>query len=336
MKVFVVGDLSVHALANSFVRAFRAEGHEVAAFDLGRCIQKYVLGGRIGRKIHTFWPVEAWLRKGNRELAVRFQQERPDVVLVCGNTPISYGVLAFWKSVSTARLVLYWPDTLTNLTQDQFNCVPFYDVVATYSAATLEAFLRLGCSKTTWLPFAGDQEFIGIPTKAEPEYAYDLTFAGGWRPEREKALSAAARAFPHLRIHVRGTYWRQNCKDARLFKEFNPAPLYGEGFGDLIRASRINLNVIDDTNFPAANMRFFEVPTAGGLQLCSPCPEQESVFLHGKHLLYFSSEDALVEQIGQVLARPDHAADMRREGHALAAAEHTYRHRVNHLLSGQD
>jgi spore maturation protein CgeB len=98
-----------------------------------------------------------------------------------------------------------------------------------------------------------------------------------------------------------------------------------------MRESRIALNPIDDTNYPAANMRFFEIPAAGGLQLSSTCPEMREDFRDGEHLLYYDNDEELAARIDWILARPAEVAAIRREGHRRAIEGHTYVQRVNTL-----
>src|SRR3979490_147776 len=107
MKVLIVSDLSIYALANSFIRALEKEGHEVKGFDIHKSIRKNIRLGKFGQKLHSFWPVETWNRKGNRELAVFFMHYQPDKVIVFGNSPVLYSTLAFWKSISNKEIFLF-------------------------------------------------------------------------------------------------------------------------------------------------------------------------------------------------------------------------------------
>ena len=48
--------------------------------------------------------------------------------------------------------------------------------------------------------------------------------------------------------------------------------LRGADFAKAVSCSKLSLNIIDPTNYPAANMRFFEITTAGGLQVTYRLP----------------------------------------------------------------
>lgn len=334
MKILVVSDSSIYAIGHSFIRALKEMGHETEIFDVQSAIDKYTKLGNIGRKVHTFWPVEAWTRKGNRELAIFFQRFRPHHVIVSGNAPVSFGTLAFWKSIAPeTTLSLFWPDMLTNLQQIHVNSARLYDQVATYSKATIPVFQQLGFKHAIWLPFAGDSEFLGSSVPhLNDTFEYDLSFIGGWRPEREKAMLSVVKEFPDMKIGLRGNYWARESKNKEIKKIINSESLYGKSFGDFIRASRINLNVIDDTNYPAANMRFFEIPAACGLQLCSHCPEQENIFQEGEHIYYFSNSSKLIDQVEHIIKNPIEAQIIRQKSFELIKKSHTYFHRMQQIL----
>jgi len=327
MKILIVSDLHVSSLANSYIRALQKMNYEIKTFDPYQNQKKYIRLGKLGQKLHSFWPVYIWLRKANRELAILFKSFQPEKVIVFGNAPVLFSTLAFFKSISDCQLILYWPDTLTNLEQNQLNGARLYDVVATYSSATIPVFKQIGFSDAVWCPFAADTEFLGGYEDKE-EFLYDLSFAGGWRPERESAMADVVNAFPHLKIFIRGVGWKRNCRDKRILSRLNDAPLFGKDFGNFFRNSRISLNVIDDTNYPAANMRFFEIPAAGGLQLSSPCPEMEQIFKNRENILYFSDVKELIAQIDFVIKNPGESKNIREQSHQFVKKHHNYQSRL--------
>ena len=245
---------------------------------------------------------------------------------------VLFGSLAFLRSIGPTRLVLYWPDPLPVLSQTQLSSAQLYDCVATYASATCPVFKQLGYRSSLWIPFAADTEFFGVPQGFTGPFQYDVTFAGGWRPEREAAFRTLRRHFPQLRLAIYSRSWATACKDRTLRSCIVPQELIGRRYGDLIRQSRVTLNQIDETNFPAANMRFFEVLAAGGLELSSSCPEMADDLRDGVHLLSYRNHEELADKMEWVLSHESEAADIRRAGHNRVLREHTYVHRVRKLL----
>ncbi|MFN2439889.1 MAG: glycosyltransferase, partial [Chitinophagaceae bacterium] len=140
-------------------------------------------------------------------------------------------------------------------------------------------------------------------------------------------------AFPDLKIFIRGLEWERNCRDKKILTRLNATPFYGKDFGNFFRNSRISLNVIDDTNYPAANMRFFEIPAAGGLQLSSVCPEMEQIFKSREHILYFSDTKELITQIDFALKNPEESRSIRERSHQFVKENHNYQNRLTKILN---
>jgi len=92
------------------------------------------------------------------------------------------------------------------------------------------------------------------------------------------------------------------------------------------------LNVIDDTNFPAANMRFFEIPCAGGLQVCSECPEMESEFKNGESVFYYKDHNELASIVRSLLINDSQSSRVSQYAHDLICESHTYKHRATRIL----
>ena len=115
-------------------------------------------------------------------------------------------------------------------------------------------------------------------------------------------------------------------------KAWQGRALRGAEFAKAVASSKINLNIIDQTNYPAANMRFFEIPCAGGLQLCSPCPEMEHEFKHAETLFYYRDEGELSNQIRRLLDDGDLRERVRPAAHKKVMEKHTYSHRAKQIL----
>lgn len=327
-KILIIGSNSGYAIEQAFARSFKVIGDEVETFDIKAATEKHVKLGFLGKKVNMFLGVDAWQRKANRELSIRALNFKPDIIISGGSNPVFFSTFAFLKTIlHSTKIYLYWPDTLNNLTQNQLNSATLFDGVATYSSASIPVFKQMGFKNVFWMAFAAENIYLG-DAKFHNNYTYDLSFIGMWRPEREAIISKILDNFPHFRLLVKGHYWKEQCKDKRILKVFQPNAAYGKDFANLLIQSKINLNVIDDTNYPAANMRFFETSAVGGLQLCSSCPEQENIFKDREHILYFSDEKSLIDQINYILNNPEKADAIRKKAYDLVQKEHKYTHRV--------
>ena len=332
LRILVVGSLGKGALEHSYINASKLLGHEVEAFDPGSEQESYIQGGSIGRKLHAFLPVEQWMRKMNRKLVIKARDYQPQIILLFTNTRILPGTLACIKTVlPTCKLVWIWPDSPLNLEQHNFINGKLVDLTATYSKASIPAFQQLGFSNVNWVPLAADPHMHGNET-IPASFATDIGFVGGWRPERERIMSVLCDAFSSLQIDIHGPYWKRECKNELVKRKVKSEGLYEKKLSSFFHSTSININIIDDTNYPAANMRFFEVPVAGGLQLSSPCPEQETIFSHRTHIVYFQNEQEIIEQVRWILENKEAGNSIRIAAQGLVLANHCYKHRLQYIL----
>lgn len=331
--MMLVGNFDPGALAQSYKLAFEELGYEVACFDAGSSVEKHCRFGALGRAFNAHVPVATWGRKANRELVVTAGQLKPQLVVVVGNCPVSAGALAQMKASLGVTLAHIWPDTLLNLDSSLIECLPLYDLECVYSQSAVEPVRRLGASRPVWMPLAGDPSLHGAPqcTASEAaEYGAEVAFIGGWRPERETVLAALAR----FDLKIWGPDWGRRCRNnPAIMKAWQRRALRGREFAKASASSKVNLNIIDQTNYPAANMRFFEVPCAGGLQLCSPCPEMEHEFKHEETVFYYRHESGLSDQIRRLLDDSELRGKVKQAAHRKVMEKHTYLHRAKQILS---
>ena len=333
MKILIVGSTSVASLELSYRRAAVSLGHEVILFNPDEEILKAAPLGWVGFKLHQHIMMENWVRAMNRKLIILIKDTSPDRVIIFSGAKILYGTIATVKTISWCKVIFIWPDTPLNLRIHNHQAASLFDLCAIYSSEAMKSFRKLGFNNSVFVPLAGDPELHGFKPEEGRTYTEDISFVGMWRPEREKYMSLILESFPNLRIGVTGTYWKERCTDKRLKAHCRGQIILGRALGEYFNRSRINLNVIDDTNYPAANMRFFEIPTAGGLQLTSPCPEQDSLFVHRKHCLFFEDGKSLVEEIDWILAHEKECDEIRKNGYRLIGEGNTYVHRLQSIES---
>jgi hypothetical protein len=331
-RVMLVGEFGPGALECSYRTAFKSLGYEVMSFDIVHTIDRYCRAGWLGKTFNSFVPVEPWIRKANRDFVAQAVETQPDYVLSFGHYPIQAGALAQIRCTSNITLVHIWPDTLSNLLDSLILCLPLFDLVASYSESSLEHLQNLGAKRVAWIPLAGDPSMHSAVANSESEkllYGADVTFIGGWRPEREAILSNLC----SFNLKIWGPDWGRRCRgNAPLLNKWAGPGLYETEFAKAVSSSAINLNIIDPLNFPAANMRFFEVPVAGGLQVSSACPELEREFVDGEHLFYYRDAKELPELINRLLDDPSLRARVAKSGQAKVLGAHTYTDRVRGIL----
>lgn len=333
-KVLIVGATSIFSLETSYAAAAKELGYSVFRFDPAREILKYTKLGKIGRFLFGLFNVEVWSRKMNRELVLKFKEETPDVVILVGGSKIMYGALTTMKAIyPKCKWVWIWPDTPLNLNDNILSYSRLLDVSASYSKATIKSLQLLGFNNVNWLPLAGDPFLHSSELNVRNIFKCDISFVGMWRPERERVMKDICKHFSHLKIEIYGLEWQSNCRDKEIMKRWKGSGFFAKEMADHFNTCRINVNIIDDTNYPAANMRFFEIPTAGGLQLSSSCPEFEDEFLDKEHILYFKNSNELREKITWILERQETADKIRKSAQVKIKNFHNYTARLAEIMS---
>jgi spore maturation protein CgeB len=331
-KVVILGNAGLGSLELSYKTAFEYLGYEVLLLDVDKHINNYVPFGKLGNYVNTFIGIDSWIIKGNRDLVLKIKNFNPELTLVFCNVNFIPGSLAFLKSICNSKIGLIWPDTVFNIGNNIIANHNLYDFVGCYSSNSIPVFETIGFKNVFWLPLAADQWLHGVNT-ISPIYRHDIAFIGGWRPERETTLNLIKNNFPKVKLLIKGPEWLKRCKIKSLKANIDDGIAIGSDFAKLINVSKINLNIIDATNFPAANMRFFEISMCNGFQLSSSCPEFESIFTEQNHISYYDSDNSLISKINLYLNLDNVSlSKIILNANQLVNNEHTYVHRAEQLI----
>jgi spore maturation protein CgeB len=339
LKAFVVGRVTEDALEGSYLRAFQKLGLTVKSWDMPKGLDRQTRLGGIGRFVNGFWPVEAWVMKANRDLVLAVIESSPDLLLVFGSTRVSAGALGQIKAaLPKCQLVLVWPDSLVYCYSWILNAVPVYDLIATYSQATVDPFLRLGARRAEWVPLGFDPELHppyadGAEDSRAQVYAdCDASFVGNYTTEREEIVVHLVTG--GFRVRVWGPReWERKARDrAALKKYWQGGPLFGQDFCLAVKSAPVSLNPINPVTYPAANMRFFEIPGCGGVSVCARSPELEAEFPDGQACYYYDSPANARSVVRMAIDDPEGRKRVSRTGQEMVLHAHTYAHRSQQIL----
>jgi spore maturation protein CgeB len=269
----------------------------------------------------------------NRDLILEVKKETPDIIFFFAKSKILFGTSVCIKTMySKIKIIWVWPNTPLNLERFNIDNTPFIDLLCTYSSSTKDVFKKMGYKNVLFLPLGADIDKFHISVPCD-EYIVDIGFVGGWRPEREYIFKVINDNFPSLVIEIHGPNWRKMTKDVNLRKRILSDGIYENDLAQFFNKTRINMNIIDDTNFPAANMRFFEIPISNSLQLSSSCPEMETIFIDNQDVIYFNSQNDIINKINFIIDNPQKAEMIRKNGYKKVLNNHTYDHRVEKIFS---
>jgi GT2 family glycosyltransferase/tetratricopeptide (TPR) repeat protein/2-polyprenyl-3-methyl-5-hydroxy-6-metoxy-1,4-benzoquinol methylase len=170
------------------------------------------------------------------------------------------------------------------------------------------ALRRAGIAGAAWLPLACDP---AVHCKHDVPKAFDICFIGNVFPgARADLLELLRRCFPKTFVGQR--YFEE------MAKTYSAARLV------------FNRSIRNDIN-----MRIFEALACGSLLLTNDLTDngQAELFQDGVHLATYRGADELLDKAAFYLGREELRERLAAAGRAEALARHTYRHRMERLLS---
>lgn len=314
-RIVIVGEPAEAGLRNSLIAAFRANGCDVDALDVGHC--------------RPAWLAPAMFRYPR--LAGRFRRaftERVDQLADRGHADLTLvvkGPLLDRSSVDYLRIrlgspVACWnPDSpfdgaLSNSGAGIPQTISAYDYYITWAQDVADQ-LGAVARRVIVIPFAWDP-FVMPPSPGRGVAADRIVFIGTATRDRVSCL----RTLAWMRPMVFGTGWPQlEGVDIR-------PPVRGIAFSQIAGEARWNLNLLRPQNACSHNMRTFELVGAGGTQV-APLTDDHRRFLgaDGQTVLFSSTQELESILRSHPGERPPRPADV--------LDGHTYTDRVHHLLN---
>ncbi len=332
MKILIVGNSVDYSLEKSYYRAALNSNFEAHFIDYNKISRNYIRGGKIGKFINQLLPVEQWERKISRDIVIISKRIDPNVIIIFGNTKILYGALMTLKIISSkVKIVWVWPDTPLNLELAAVNNGLFVDLFGTYSNFSVPLFQKLNFNNIQWIPLGFDN-YLHKSSISHENYRVDIGFVGGWRPERELVLDYVVANFPDLLVEIHGPNWKSKCQSKKLKSKVKSEGILGVDMANFFKSTIVNLNVIDDTNFPAANMRFFEISGTGAIQISSSCLEMSDTYMDFESCLYFNDFEELKFKINWVMNNRTEAKEIGLKAMKLTLEKNTYEDRLSKIL----
>ena len=182
-----------------------------------------------------------------------------------------------------------------------FRSLSVYDLHITYSKQIQEQLAKkLPKSSNAFLPFG---YFTSIDEERLNRIKTDINevcFIGN--PDRERLRILKLLIKEGIKINIYGHGW-DKYPDLNEKANIREA-LYGKDYLNTISMYRIQLNIFRPHNHNSHNMRTFEVPAAGGIQLAPYSVEQTEFFVEDKEVFFYKNDQELVEKAKQLLALP--------------------------------
>ncbi len=309
MRVMVVGSDKVYAIENFYVRYLREEGIEVYHFCAQSFFYDYYQRNIINKLLFKAG-LSTILQQINRQFDKAIEQFRPDIIWVFK------GMEIFPESLSRAKqrnilLVNYNPDNPFIFTgkgsgnKNVTDSIGLYQLHFTYNLSIKKRLEKECQTRTSFLPFGYDIDSEVLAACQEQEEISGVCFLGN--PDRQRAALIMEFVKQGIKVDLYGHNWQQfiQHENACFFK-----PVYGLEFWKTLYRYRVQLNFMRIHNEDSHNMRTFEIPGVGAIQLAPDTPEhrmffesEREIFLYNnindcctkaRYLLSLSKEEATV------------------------------------------
>lgn len=329
MRIFVEGPWWCGEWTAVSVDTLQELGHEVAFHYHNRrtLIDRISLAaGKLGRPGEA--RSAAWTRRYQPQLFHAMHGSGWDMLFSIQGRVQADTIHRLRGSSPDLRVVYWWGDIITDqATRRLAEAVEFSDRILISYRGAYDKLRAVHGEKITYFPFGVSPRYHQVEDlswRDRRRYTADVAFVGTCYPERcELVHYLNARLENPVRVWGRG--WRQ-CRGVRAH---GPLPL-----ADALKVhacSRISLNLHHRGTDNGCNMKFYEIPAAGGFQICDWQAVMEETAV-GIQTVSCRSAAEFADRIAHYLACPQERQHLGEQTSAMAYAHETYLDRFRKLM----
>lgn len=267
----------------------------------------------------------------------RLVEDPPDLVLALAQAPLELPVLehltrkrfvtAMWF-VENVRHLTYWRHLARGY--------PYWFVIQQGDCP--EALRRAGAQHVRYLPLAADPAVhrpLTLTPEEEAEFGADVSFVGAGYMNRRRILPRLTKQDWSFKLW--GNEW-DGAEDLMGVLQREGRRIETETCVKVFNGTRVNVNLHSyagdglDPQGDFVNPRTFELAACGAFQVTDRRSLLPELFPDGEIAQFQSAED-LVETVRTWLHEPEARAAMAQAARHRVLTEHTYRHRMQTLLS---
>ena len=326
---------SYYGYDRAIARALAALGHHVAALgyfphDALRDKVRNRMIDEVAPRAGLDAPRRKRIRRFNDSVFRAVRSTRAELLVVVKGEVLEPDLVHhLTKTCPTA----YWAFDDPYRYETVLEALPAYQHIGAYSRADTER-LRADGYDAFHLPDGYDSFSFGNTNAVAPSaWHKDVSFVGARYANREQLLGVVHEVAD---LGIWGGDWKRRPWRARFYQWRGPLDRSllrpaGPKEADLIyRSCKINLNI--HGHWDGLNMRVFEIPGAGGFQLCDERDGLAESFVPGKEIATFDCGPDLEEKVRYYLAHDTKRGRIRAAGAERSRNEHTLVHRMRRLL----
>lgn len=270
----------------------------------------------------------SWPDMARAHLLARVQAFRPELLLSIQGKLDRRTAHNLKQLLPDLKIVFWWGDILTDRARQQIDrAAQFADRILISYRGSLEQLQPLYGKQLQYFPFGTSARFhtaTALSAHDQSRFAADVIFVGTCYPERcELVRYLNARLDQPVKVWGRG--WRK-CSGVHSHGALS--------LDNCIKAyatAGITLNLHHRETDNGFNMKFYEIPAAGGLQLCDWQPALQDSEL-GKLTSGCRTPEEFLERIRHLLAHPQEGRQLAAQATTAARTLETYESRFKNLL----
>lgn len=262
---------------------------------------------------------------------------QPEIFLYSSGVDVlTANTAKFVHSLGVKTALLSGVSPLRFATTSEKEMLEFVDCCFVNDSTHTDEWLQLGAKRAVCLPIAAiDSDFhrkVKLSGQEKKNYQADICFVGSLSDERQKVLINLIEQLPRS---VSLKIWGHIYSEAPLRPQLQSF-YQGEAWEDeavkIFNAVKIGLNFLPGHMPVGGNMRTFEIPGCGALQLVDRL--DPSWFKTGKEVVVFEDLEDLKKKIKYYLGHDQECRAIAQAGYRRAHREHTYEKRFKKLIAG--
>ena len=295
-------------------KAFKSISWQVATFDYRK--------GDFPIRILRFTPIIGGRQEAaeaiNKKILKISRKCSPDLILTVKGETLWKRLLGDLKTQKT-KVVNWFPDPM-NTWDLAKKIVPFYDYFLHFDPLIVEKLKSVGYKNIYYLPFASE-----IQKSSKAKKNYDISFIGTYSEFRENYLS-------NLKKFNLNIWGDPRWYSSSLKKFVRGGRIHQDKMKDIIKKSKININIHFNAPREGANLRTFEVAGCSSFLLTDYVKDIENLFKVGKEIDLYRTPLQMVSKSKYYLNNESLREKIAEAGYKKAKSMHNYVKRVQEML----
>ncbi|HUR09948.1 MAG TPA: glycosyltransferase [Flavitalea sp.] len=330
----IVGSDQQWSIERLFRRYLIEEGAAVELFGAQNLFYDYYNASLLNKIVFRSG-VSSIYKKIDAQLELKMVEFKPDLVWIFKGMEILPATIRKMKQEGR-KVINYNPDNpfiFTGKGSGNANVtrsIGLYDLHLTYSREIEQQLIRDYDARTALLPFGYDiPDELYNDCRRQTEVVR-CCFLGNPDPQRAKFIMELAEG--GLELDLYGNDWDKFVHHKHIHAH---PPVYADEFYKTLQRYRVQLNMMRVHNLHSHNMRSFEIPAIGGIQLAPDTPEHRQFFRRGEEIFLYGGTRECIDTAQRLLTlSPSEASHIREKARSRSVRDgYSYRHRAIQALN---